>query len=222
MRRELKGAYVADRAAALSGVPKSTIHYWSRNDILVPSISAERVKLWSYGDLMGLRTIYWLRQEKVARSGHDVPRTSMNAVRRALRALRELDLELWTEEHGPTVAVDREGEVFVTGNGAVSTVGGQRVIEAELLNLIPPFETELGYGPDLYAPRPSLRIIPGKLAGSPHIVKTRIETIALAALEDRGLEEEKIAALYPIAPRAAISDALELERQLQRNLAAAA
>lgn len=34
------GAYTADRAAALSGVPKSTIHWWARHDVLVPSVSA--------------------------------------------------------------------------------------------------------------------------------------------------------------------------------------
>src|SRR5215210_7804994 len=104
---DLRGAYTADRASALSGVPKSTIHYWARHDILVPNISPERVKLWSYPDLMGLRTIYWLRQSKPSRNGPAVPATSMPAVRRALKALREdLDLELWTEERGPSVAVD--------------------------------------------------------------------------------------------------------------------
>ncbi len=46
----------AVRRAALSGVPKSTVHYWSRQGILVPSVSPERVKLWSYGDLMALRS----------------------------------------------------------------------------------------------------------------------------------------------------------------------
>jgi DNA-binding transcriptional MerR regulator len=44
---DLLGAYAADRAAALSGVPQSTIHWWARNEILIPSVSAERVKLWS-------------------------------------------------------------------------------------------------------------------------------------------------------------------------------
>jgi DNA-binding transcriptional MerR regulator len=39
------GAYTADRAAALSGVPKSTIHWWARNDVLVPGVSATRVML---------------------------------------------------------------------------------------------------------------------------------------------------------------------------------
>lgn len=40
-----RGAYQADRAAALSGVPLSTVHWWAREEILVPSISAQRVKL---------------------------------------------------------------------------------------------------------------------------------------------------------------------------------
>ncbi len=219
---DLRGAYTADRASALSGVPKSTIHYWARNAILVPRISPERTKLWSYPDLMALRTIYWLRQSKTVNDGHSVPATSMPAVRRALKALREdLDLELWTEERGPSVAVDRGGKVFFTADG-VTSVEGQRVLAGDMLDLIAPFETEQGRAPNLYAPRPSLRIIPGKLSGSPHIVKTRIETIALAALRQRGLSEAKIAALYPIAPPDAIAEALDLEEELQGNLRAVA
>jgi uncharacterized protein (DUF433 family) len=219
---DLRGAYTADRASALSGVPKSTIHYWARNGILVPNISPERVKLWSYPDLMGLRTIYWLRQSKPTGNGQAVPATSMPAVRRALKALREdLDLELWTEVRGPSVAVDRRGKVFFTADG-VTSVEGQRVLDGDMLDLIAPFQTEQGRAPDLYAPRPSLRIIPGKLSGSPHIVKTRIETIVLAALQERGLSETKIAALYPTAPRNAIAEALDLEHELQGNLRAAA
>jgi uncharacterized protein (DUF433 family) len=219
--RDLRGAYTADRASALSGVPKSTIHYWARNEILVPHVSPERIKLWSYPDLMALRTIYWLRQSKTVSDGHSVPATSMPAVRRALKALREIDLELWTEERGPSVAVNRAGHIFITADG-VSSIDGQRVLDSDMLDLIAPFETEQGRAPDLYAPRPSLRIIPGKLSGSPHIVKTRIETIALAALRQRGLSEAKIAALYPIAPRNAIAEALDLEEELQHNLRVAA
>jgi MerR HTH family regulatory protein len=79
-----RGAYTADRAAALSGVPKSTVHYWARREILVPSISPERVKLWSYPDLMGLRIIYWLRHEKTGEDGQDIPASTMPQVERVL------------------------------------------------------------------------------------------------------------------------------------------
>jgi uncharacterized protein (DUF433 family) len=218
---DLRGAYTADRASALSGVPKSTLHYWARTEVLVPSISPERIKLWSYPDLMGLRTIYWLRQGKTADDGVTVSATSMKAVRRALDELKQLDLELWMEERGPAVAVSRTGEVFLTLDGQVSNLAGQSPLDADWLDLIAPFDTGDGRGPNLYAPRPSLRIVPGKLSGSPHILKTRIETVALAALEERGLPHSKIAALYPVAPPAAIQDALDLEHQLQRNLRAA-
>jgi uncharacterized protein (DUF433 family) len=218
---DLRGAYPADRASALSGVPRSTLHYWARHEVLIPSISPERVKLWSYPDLMGLRTIYWLRQSKTSGDGASVPATSMGAVRRALEALKELDLELWTEEDGPHVAVSRSGEVFFNAPGYVSNVAGQSPLDADWLDLIAPFETEQGRAPDLYMPRPSLRIVPGKLSGSPHIMKTRIETVALAALEVRGLSESKIAALYPVASPTSISEALDLEHQLRANLKAA-
>ena len=219
--RDPRGAYTADRASALAGVPKSTVHYWARHEILAPSVSSERVKLWSYADLMALRTIYWLRQPKTRHDGDAVPATSMRAVRRAVSALRALDLQLWNETKGPVVAVSRSGEVFFT-HGGVESVEGQAALAGEWLDLVAPFETDELRGPDLHAPRPSLRIVPGKLSGSPHIVSTRIETIALAALEERGLPEAKIAKLYPVASPAAIADALDLEHQLQRNLRAAA
>ena len=165
------GAYTADRAAALSGVPISTVHYWSRHHVLVPSISATRIKLWSYADLMGLRTIYWLRQEKLeAVDGSAIPRSTMPAVRRAMTRLRELDLALWTEERGPAVRVTRAGDVFVvTDDGTEGTWREQAM--GDVLDLIAPFQTEHSTGPDLHTPRPHLRIVPGKLAGSPHIIR---------------------------------------------------
>ena len=37
----------------------------------------------------------------------------MVAVRKALRMLRDLDLELWTEDGGPSVRVDGAGKIFL-------------------------------------------------------------------------------------------------------------
>jgi uncharacterized protein (DUF433 family) len=191
--------------------------------VLVPSVSAERVKLWSFPDLMGLRTIYWLRQTKEAPDGYDVPRSTMPAVRKALRALRELDVELWTEETGPVVSVDRNGRIFLRDASDVHTSEGERPLDASWLDLIEPFTTRQGIeGPNLQAPRPNLRILPGKLSGSPHIVRTRIETVAVAALSDRGFDNEKIHYLYPAAQPMALLEAVDLERQLRRNLSIAA
>jgi uncharacterized protein (DUF433 family) len=220
---ELRGAYPAERAAALSGVPLSTVHYWARNQILVPSVSPTKVKMWSYTDLMGLRTIYWLRQRKVTTEGAQVPATAMPAVRRALSHLRELDLELWTEESGPTVRVDGGGQIYIeSAPGEVETDQGERPLDAEWLNLIEPFATRSTQGPDLLRPREHLRIVPGKLSGSPHIAHTRLETVTVAALRLRGFQQDKLERLYPKIEPIGLVEAVDLERQLDRNLQVAA
>jgi uncharacterized protein (DUF433 family) len=217
-----RGAYPAERAAALSGVPQSTVHYWAREAILVPSISAQKVKLWSFSDLMALRIIYWLRQTKTAPDGAAVPRTTMPAVKRALTQLAELDLGLWREDTGPAVSVDRGGQIVVRSEPDHEAAHRQRALRAaeeDLLNVIDAFEAADGArGPDLHAPRPTLRIVPGKLGGSPHVAHTRLESQALGALAASGLPSAKIYRLYPDIEQRAIDDALDLERQLARNL----
>ena len=53
-----RGVYDTRRAAALSGVPISTLHYWARTRLYTPSISpGPRTHLWSWADLLVLRAI---------------------------------------------------------------------------------------------------------------------------------------------------------------------
>lgn len=115
------------------------------------------------------------------------------------------------------VRVSRAGEVYV--GRAEDSVSLDRQLRLENLDLIEPFESEAGIrGPDLVAPRSLLRIVAGKLAGAPHLLRTRLETEALAAISRRGIDKEKVYGLYPKFDRAAINQALDLETQLARNL----
>lgn len=173
--------------------------------------------LWSYADLMGLRVIYWLRQRKVTKLGVEVPRTSMPAVRRALKDLRALDLSIW-DRGRPALLVDANGQVHVKAEAGVHNLDRQ-VVSDDLLDLIAPFTTAEGtHGPDLATPRTELRIIPGKLSGSPHVAHTRLETRALAALARDGFDVARIQQLYPYVSTGQIDQALDLERQLDDNL----
>lgn len=220
----LVGAYKADRAAALAGVPVSTLHYWSNHDILVPSVSPVRVKLWSFSDLMAARVIAWLRHDKRYPSGVEIPRSSMRAVRNACTQLAELDLSLWTEKIGPTVAVNRAGDILVKTRPTSEARGRQRVLEGadDYFTVSGEFSLIGGVvGPDLHAPRPHLRIVPGKLSGSPHIVNTRLETSAIGSLALRGVEPKRIYGLYPDIDTASIDEAIDLEHQLASTAAAA-
>lgn len=55
-----RGASDAWRAAAPSGVPKTTLHFRARTGFFVPSVSAApRVRLWSWLDVLALRAIDW-------------------------------------------------------------------------------------------------------------------------------------------------------------------
>lgn len=143
----------------------------------------------------------------------------MPAVRRALEKLAELDLDLWTEDAGPGVAVDRAGVIYVLPPEGAQTLQGQRLLEPGMLDLTAPFYSDGSRGPDLHLPRPHLRIVPGKLGGAPHIHRTRLETEALAALRERGMNREQIDRLYPSVQPEAIDEALDLELQLNRNIA---
>lgn len=216
------GAYTADRAAALSGVPLRTVHHWARKGTLVPSVSSERLKLWSYGDLFALRTIYWLRHRKRAADGSIVPASSMPEVRAALAVLASLDAEVFDGDH-PAVAVTRGGTVVLRPVGhPMQTAGGQMLL-SDALDLIAPFDAVEGSrGPDLVAPGPFVRIRPRRLSGAPYVLGSRVMTESLYALADRGCTTGDIHALYPDLSPEGIADAVRVETQLARNLSRAA
>ena len=202
-------------------MPRSTVYHWARTSVLVPSVSQTKIQLWSYTDLMGVRIIYWLRQPKRAHDGDEIPATSMPAVRRALGELKRLDLPLWTPRRC-SVVVTREGHVYIDAPDVLQTPDGQTGLR-EILDVTGPFSSQEGLrGPDLVQPRPLLRIIPGKLSGSPHVAGTRVETRALSALRDSGLPESKIVTLYPYLTPSQVSEAIDLEEQLKNNLACVA
>jgi uncharacterized protein (DUF433 family) len=196
------GAYEAPRAAALAGVPVSTVYDWARKGVVVPSISPSREKLWSYGDLLTLRLVRWLRSDKA-----DARRTAMAEVRATLdRFADDLWLEAPSGHARPTIAVDASGHVFHVERS--ESISGQRAFD--VLDLFAPFED----GPDLREPDVHLRIMPGRCAGEPHLVGTRLTTRTIAALAERGYDLDTIAALYPDEDVDALGEALRFEQRL--------
>jgi uncharacterized protein (DUF433 family)/DNA-binding transcriptional MerR regulator len=208
------GAYRASRAAALSGIPERTVHDWAQEGIVVPSVSSERVMLWSFADLIALRIVAWLRGAKATEQG-PVPAVPMKEVRRALATLRGLDLDVWSAEEGSRLVIDSGGQLVV--RTAAEQVGDQLVLR-DTIDLVAPFQI-LGdlCGPDLRRPRPSLRIIPSKLGGEPHVDGTRLESRAVASLARRGFSLRQLHDFYPFAATDALEECIQLETQLQQN-----
>jgi uncharacterized protein (DUF433 family) len=199
------GAYTADRAAALSGVPKRTMYHWARTGVLVPAVARDPM-LWSYRDLLGLRAIYWLRQAKKA-FDREVPAASMPKIQRALDELKRVDLDPLNEGR-LVIAVTLLGEVTV----------GTAPLASDQLDLMGPFqELEGTRGPDLAWPRPTIQVVPGKLSGEPHVAGTRVPTESLFALSERGFTVGQLLKIYPFVDREALEDSLGLEEQLKIN-----
>ena len=220
-RAVVSGAYTADRAAALAGVPRSTLYYWARTGLVVPSVAQTKLKRWSYGDLLVLRLVDWLRRAKP--NDVEVARVSVHRVRQSLERVEDLGehlltrgFELWVDHKGTLVLEDALGMHVALGGGMA-----QDLIDTKV-NLVRPFGIESMRGPDLVRPRPTLRIVPGKLSGEPHVEATRIPTLMLAALGLRGFQPSAIVEMYPGLSATNVVEAIDLEVQLEHNLRARA
>lgn len=217
------GCYEASRAAALAGVPKSTVYWWAGHGVVVPSVSPNREKLWSYSDLMALRIVSWLRHPKVDAKRPALPASPMPKVRLALGLLDELGLDLWSSDNADesVLLVDDRGDIFVRSSHQILNIQGQPTLLPEhSLALTAPFREAGGHGPDLLRPRPHLRIVPAKVTGEPHIVHSRITTQTIAALASRGFSTEQIASMYDVAEEA-VAQGIDLELQLAGSVLAA-
>ena len=201
-------------------MPISTLYYWARTELVVPSVSALKVKKWSYADLLVLRLIDWLRQEKLEDAERPaLPKPSMTRIRKELSLVESLGGRLMDESI--VVEVDPSGRLhFSHGTTRRIELGGSfQQLESGTLDLVRPFELHVGMvGPDLVRPGETLRIIPGKLSGEPHIEATRIQTQAIGALDSRGLEPTTILELYPALELANVTNAIVLEKRLAENL----
>jgi uncharacterized protein (DUF433 family) len=197
-----RGCYGAARAAALAGVPRTTVYYWARTGVVVPSVSSVREKLWSYQDLLTLRAAYWLRQRKGQQ-----PASPMREVRMALRQTVDEGLDLWSDD-SVMIRVDLAGRVFVDrSDGSRSTVDGQAAWDmGDTIDLL----SAIGDRPGLVRPTRHVRIAPARLAGEPFLLDTRIGTQGLASLASDGYDVAMIAGLYGL-PLDHVDEALQYE-----------
>ena len=204
-----EGVYDGSRAAALSGVPLTTLHYWVRNGIYAPSIAAgPRTRLWSWGDLLAMRAIAWFRARKAPGKPR---RASMPQIRKMIDALEVSGIP--RDRLYRLVAVTEGGQLTIrlSDTEVVTADRGRQELMGDVLPLVLPF----GTGPDLYRPRSVLRIIPGKLHGEPHLVGTRIASAVVFEFERMGYPLAAIQQFYPDADSAALQQAIEFEHSLR-------
>ncbi|MGH9280497.1 MAG: DUF433 domain-containing protein [Acidimicrobiales bacterium] len=211
--RHSRGRYLADRAAQLSGVPRSTLYDWRRESIYVPDFDADSPIAWSYRDLVYVRLLAWLRQL-------GMPRPSASERVQFVKSQIAAGTEIRT--------IGSNGRTLVLDDDGMTQLGQNLLPFDDIFGLLQTFDVvepidELRrrgrndvWAPNLVTPSDHTFISPWVLAGDPCVLRTRIPTSAIHALrEERGLSGAEIVELYPGLTREAVEDAFTLERRLR-------
>lgn len=154
-------AYATKMAAALSGATTHQLRHWRSprtGPLLVPEIAATPRALYSFQDVLALRTFVKLREN-----------ASLQKIRAAIGHLRNLG------EVGPLASYqlvsDRRGDIqLLTEDQAVNLTSkpGQLQLIAVIGDVIEPFAVRAGVVvPHLLHPRPLLAVDPETQGGTP-------------------------------------------------------
>jgi uncharacterized protein (DUF433 family)/DNA-binding transcriptional MerR regulator len=193
-------------AAALSGATVSQLRHWrspKTGPLLAPEIAAAPRALYSFQDVLALRTFVRLREN-----------ASLQKIRAAIGHLRDLG------EARPLASYrlvsDQRGNIqLLTGDEAInlSSKPGQLQLIAVIGEVIESFAVRAGVlVPDLLHPRPRLAVDPETQGGIPVIAGTRVPYDTVAGLMRDGVPAERISDYYPSVTAEAARDALDFAR----------
>lgn len=199
-------AYEPRVAAALSGITTRRLAYWRATRVLVPEVSSDRPVLYSYRDLVALRTFAYLRGDR-----------SLQAIRRALRTLADMG----ETEHLSSYRLVSQGKksiALVKDEGAVDLVEspGQSLTVVKLGDVLRSFPLGDIEVPNLARPRQNISVDPGVRGGHPVVAGTRVPFELVAGLVRDGVAPEEVAEFYPSVGPAAARDAVEFADYVDR------
>ncbi len=186
--------------------------YWRRQTrsdapLLVPSAARSGRFLYSWADVLALRSIVYLRQVK-----------SLPRIRKAVETLVRLEEAEW--EHLARYRFVRTPDTIIVETRAGRLIDLERqpgtMLEDILMeDVLKPFDTESGRRvPDLRRPRPFLSVDPGVLGGYPVLAGTRVPYDVVAGLAEDGYHEAEIIELYPSVKEGTVADASAFAKEV--------
>jgi uncharacterized protein (DUF433 family)/DNA-binding transcriptional MerR regulator len=199
-------AYEPRVAAALTGATLGQLSYWRRTGVLAPELSEARPVLYSFRDLIALRTAVYLRTDR-----------SLQAIRKALQTLQNIG----ETEHLSSyrlVSQGRKSIALVRDDGAVDLVEkpGQSLTVVKLGDVLQSFPLGDVEVPNLLHPRRRISVDPQVRGGHPVVAGTRVPFELVAGLVHDGVPPEKIVDFYPSVTAAAARDAADFADYVDR------
>jgi uncharacterized protein (DUF433 family) len=199
-------AFTIPLTIKLSGATKSQLAHWRRTGVLEPEVeSRHRPLLYSYRDLVALRSFAHLRQK-----------VSLQLIRKALNSLLSMDMfehpaayTFVTDGKRISLAESQEAQIDLTKQPGTPTF-------FTLEDVLSAFENKSGdLIPDLRHPTAHIEIDQDRLGGWPTIVGTRVPYDEIADLIGDGtVSPERVAYYYPGISAAQARDALRFAEQL--------
>ncbi|MDP9865706.1 MULTISPECIES: DUF433 domain-containing protein [Streptosporangium] len=196
-------AYDPKLAAALSGATLRQLAHWrkagvSRGAVLIPEISSTRPVLYSFRDVVALRTCVKLRND-----------ASLQKIRQALDTLRD-DLKESDHLSSYTLVADGSSIYLAAPDQAVDLVRKKaNVVIHEMVDVLQPFYRGGRHIPPLLQPRAHVAVDPAIRGGVPVIEGTRVPYDEVAALLRDGVSPEQISDYYPSVTAMAALDAAD-------------
>ncbi|GGO68484.1 DUF433 domain-containing protein [Nonomuraea cavernae] len=196
-------SYSPQLAAALSGATLRQLAHWrkagsGRGAVLVPEISAFRPVLYSFRDVMALRTCVKLRND-----------ASLQKIRKALDTLRD---DLGERDHLSAYRLVADGSsIYLAGpDQAIDLVRSKaNVVIHEMVDVLRPFYRDGRHIPDLLRPRDHVTVDPAVRGGIPVIEGTRVPYDEVAALLRDGVPADRIPDYYPSVTATAAREAAD-------------
>jgi uncharacterized protein (DUF433 family) len=207
-------AFPVPIASVLSGASVDQLAYWRKRTpsappLLVPESKRSGRFVYSWADVVALRSIVYLRQEK-----------SLPRVRRAVELLRSLEADEWEHLARYTLISTPSSILVRTPSGQLLDLEQQpaTVVEEILMSdVLAPFTTREGrVVPDLEKPRRLLAVNPRVMAGYPVITGTRVPFDVVASLAEDGATTAEIVEIYPSVDPASVGDAQDFALQVAK------
>ncbi len=196
-------AFPVPIASVLTGASPRQLGYWRRatatdEPLLVPTAKRSGRYLYSWADIVALRTIVYLREQK-----------SLPKIRRAVKTLRELEAREWGHLGRYRLVRTAETIIVRTPKGEILDLerSPATILDETLMaDVLGPFESQGRNVPALERPRPFLIVNPAILDGYPVIAGSRVPFHLVAALADEGAAASEILEAYPSVDARGIPD----------------
>lgn len=200
-----------DKALApyLTGATESQLTNWARKGLLAPEIEDGRRHLYSFRDLLALRTMAKLRSK-----------VSLQKIRRAFDTMSELEL---TDHPSKYTLVAHDDSIRLvedsSDDGHVVTDlirDRAQTVLVSLDDVMAPFTNFRGdQVVDFRRPRPHLEVREGRMGGIPTAEGTRVTFDSIARLLESGeIAPERVADFYPTVSLESALDAVDFARHV--------